>query len=232
MEKFKVLIADDVKIIAQTNKIIAEKNSNIVVVGLVYDGQQEYESIKELEPDIVITDNQMPYMNGVEVVQKVCDSNLDKKPKFILVTSDYGTEFNKNCFEMGISAVVNKKTREVDLRYAIIDVINELDSKKFLEDQKKWHKKYATEEIIDLKKYLLKEDFEILKKLGIAVLDKIYTAREFDVLDEDYILYYYDDNMNEEEKADTKSLENTGVTREEYNQLLDKLHKINLEINS
>ena len=38
-------------------------------------------------------------------------------------------------------------------------------------------------------------------------------------------------DMSEEEKASIKLLENTGVSREEYNNLLDKFHKINLKYN-
>ena len=72
-------------------------------------------------------------------------------------------------------------------------------------------------------------------KLRISIKDKIYTEREFEEIDGDYILYYYEDGMeegmSEEEKSGIKSLENTGVSREEYNRLLDKFHKINLEFN-
>ena len=89
-----------------------------------------------------------------------------------------------------------------------------------------WYKKYTTKELVDLKKYFTTEDFEILKKLGIEVKNKIYTEREFEELDGEYILYYYDNEMTEKEKLDTKSLENTGVTREEYNLLLKKFHKM------
>ena len=90
MKKFKVLIADDIEIIAQTNMKIAEKNESVEVIGLAYNGQEEYDMILELKPDIVITDNQMPIMNGVEVVQKIYNSNLASVPEFILVTADYG----------------------------------------------------------------------------------------------------------------------------------------------
>ena len=95
------------------------------------------------------------------------------------------------------------------------------------EEYKKWYEKYSTEELVDLKKYFNEEDFEILRKLGISIRDKIYTEREFEELDGNYILYYNEDGMEE----GIKSLENTGVSREEYNRLLDKFHKINLEFN-
>ena len=70
MRKLKVLIADDIEIIAKTNQILVEKNNSVNVIGLAYNGQDEYDMIIELKPDIVITDNQMPKMNGVEVAEK------------------------------------------------------------------------------------------------------------------------------------------------------------------
>ena len=64
---------------------------------------------------------------------------------------------------------------------------------------------------------------------------KWYEKYSTEELDGDYIMYYYEEGMekgmSEEEKASIKSLENTGVSREEYNRLLDKFHKINLEFN-
>ena len=68
---------------------IAEKNESIEVIGIAYNGQQEYDMILELKPDIVITDNQMPIQNGIDVIEKVYNSDLVYKPKFILITGDY-----------------------------------------------------------------------------------------------------------------------------------------------
>lgn len=238
MKKLKVLIADDIEIIAKTNKLIVEKNNLVSVISLAYNGQQEYDMIINLKPDIVITDNQMPKMNGVEVVEKILNSNLDFIPKFILVTADYSCEFNKKCNEIGISCVINKNNREMDLPYALEEIIEEIDIKddniesfEPSHEWKQWYEKYSTEEKVGLKKYFTSEDFEILKNLKIEVKDKIYTEREFEELDGEFILYYYEDNMTEQEKSETKSLENTGVNREEYNRLLDKFHKINIEYN-
>lgn len=78
MRKLKVLIADDVEIIAKTNQQIVEKNEEIEVVGLAYDDQEEYDMILELKPDIVISDNQMPKMNGVIVC---CFKNANFKSR-------------------------------------------------------------------------------------------------------------------------------------------------------
>lgn len=119
MEKIKVLIADDVQVIAESNKKIAQAFENIEVLGIAKNGQEEYNMIEELMPDLVITDNKMPVMNGIEVIEKINNSSISKKPKFILVTADLGSEFVNNAYSLGVLNVVGKMSSENALRYAI-----------------------------------------------------------------------------------------------------------------
>ena len=70
---------------------------------------------------------------------------------------------------------------------------------------------------------------KILKKLGIKIKNKKYTEYELECLTMDLLAYYDDTEMDlsEEEKQFQKSLEDTKVSREEYNILLDKVQSIN-----
>lgn len=119
MEKIKVLIADDVQVIAESNKKIAQTFENIEVLGIAKNGQEEYNMIEKLMPDLVITDNKMPVMNGIEVIEKINNSSISKKPKFILVTADLGNEFVNNAYSLGVLNVVGKMSSENALKYAI-----------------------------------------------------------------------------------------------------------------
>lgn len=119
MEKIKVLIADDVQVIAESNKKIAQAFENIEVLGIAKNGQEEYNMIEKLMPDLVITDNKMPVMNGIEVIEKINNSSISKKPKFILVTADLGSEFVNNAYSLGVLNVVGKNSSENALKYAI-----------------------------------------------------------------------------------------------------------------
>ena len=119
MEKIKVLIADDVQVIAESNKKIAQAFENIEVLGIAKNGQEEYNMIEKLMPDLVITDNKMPVMNGIEVIEKINNSSISKKPKFILVTADLGSEFVNNAYSLGVLNVVVKMSSENALKYAI-----------------------------------------------------------------------------------------------------------------
>ena len=93
-----------------------------------------------------------------------------------------------------------------------------------------WYEKYSTLEIVDLKKHLSKEDFDLLKRLNIEIKDKVYTEQEFEILDMELLGYYIDEDMDEEELKESKPLPE-GITREEYNKLLEKLSSISSEYN-
>lgn len=49
-------------------------------------------------------------------------------PKFILVTTDSGFDFNEKCKNIGISKVVNKNMRGNEILYALEDVIAEIET--------------------------------------------------------------------------------------------------------
>lgn len=97
-------------------------------------------------------------------------------------------------------------------------------------DFDEWYNKYSTEEIVDLKKYFTGADIELLRKLHIEVKNKIYTEQEFEILNMDYLKYYKSDDMDKEDLKESTELPE-GVTREEYNNLLEKIEKINKENN-
>lgn len=109
-----------------------------------------------------------------------------------------------------------------------------LDKSKYINeitDFDLWYETYSTKELVDLKKHLSESDFELLKKLGIEVKDKIYTEQELEYLDMDLIAYYInEEDMDEEEIKESKDLPEN-VTREEFNELLEKVNNISIEYN-
>ena len=119
MEKLRVIIADDMEILAEKNKKIVETFEELEIIGIANNGQEEYDMIIKKEPDLVITDNQMPEKNGIDVIELIANSSISKKPEFILVTSDTGTEFIKRAYELGTFRVVNKMSVENLLKHTI-----------------------------------------------------------------------------------------------------------------
>ena len=87
--KLKIVVADDVKVIAENMQSVIAKNPRVEKVLTAFDGEDEVIKIMNLKPDIVFTDMQMPKKTGLEVIEEI-QGNLSimKKPKFILVTAD------------------------------------------------------------------------------------------------------------------------------------------------
>lgn len=122
-KNLKILIADDMNKIAEDNKNIISQNPNVYIVGIASNGQEEIEMILKLNPDLVITDNKMPIMNGIEVVEKINNMVLENKPDFILFTGDYSSELNRKCKELGVYMILDKLTGRENLLNVIDDYI-------------------------------------------------------------------------------------------------------------
>ena len=67
----RVLIADDSIAIRDSLAILLNAAGGFQVVGLAGDGLEVLEKAKELVPDVVIIDTQMPQLDGVEATRRI-----------------------------------------------------------------------------------------------------------------------------------------------------------------
>lgn len=100
--KIKVIVADDMEIIANNMKKIIEKNPRVENVEISLDGQDEIIKIMNIEPDLVFTDMQMPKRNGLDVIEEIQSyPTVRKKPRFVLVTANRDSELVIKSRELG-----------------------------------------------------------------------------------------------------------------------------------
>jgi two-component system NarL family response regulator len=69
MERIKVLIADDHRVVREGLCAILKTKEDIEVVGDAQDGQEAVEKARALLPDVILMDVSMPRMNGVEATR-------------------------------------------------------------------------------------------------------------------------------------------------------------------
>ena len=233
MRKLRIIIAEDEPIILEMYKNIVGKREDYEIIGTATNGKEEEELINTTKPDVVITDNQMPIQNGIDVIEKVYNSDLVYKPKFILITGDYrDRNFLDKCERLQVERVMGKPVNYDSLDFLLTDlkVIIEDETPNFVgKNSEGWREMYMNKEIVNLKKYFNNEEFDLFRKLGIEIKDKIYTEYEIELINNSLYDYYYSEDMSEDEKSQVKSLEETGVTREQYNNLLNKIEQINEE---
>ena len=71
MEKIKVLIADDHRVVREGLAAILKTKDDINVVGEAQDGVEAVEKTRTLLPDVVLMDVSMPRMGGVEATRQI-----------------------------------------------------------------------------------------------------------------------------------------------------------------
>ena len=78
MSKIRVLFADDNKEFCDVVGNYLNKQKDIEIVSLAYDGMTAYNQICNLKPDVVVLDGIMPKFDGLEVLEKL---NIKKNPE-------------------------------------------------------------------------------------------------------------------------------------------------------
>lgn len=105
-EKIKVLIADDHPLILRGIKDVLEENNQVKIIGEAFDGEEAYKMTRELSPDILIIDIDMPKLNGLEVI-KMIKKELPLIKIIVLTMYDKETIFNR-AVDLGVSGYILK----------------------------------------------------------------------------------------------------------------------------
>ncbi len=105
--KIKVLVIDDSAVVRGVLKEIIESNTDLEVVGQAPDPILARELIKQLDPDVLTLDVEMPRMNGLEFLEKLM--RLRPMPVVMVSASTArGSEVTLKALELGAVDFINK----------------------------------------------------------------------------------------------------------------------------
>lgn len=125
--KIKVVVADDHQLFREGIANLLENDEAIQVIGQAENGQIAIEKVKELKPDILLTDIAMPEMNGMEATRKLKKQFPDLKIVALSMHSD--KQFVKGMLEAGTDAYLLKNCTHKQLLEAVHTVYS---GKKYL----------------------------------------------------------------------------------------------------
>jgi len=82
----RVLLAEDHPVVRSGINTLLSSASDIEVVGEASDGEQAYQMVQEMNPDVLLLDVELPVLDGVELTRKLAEEEAAVK---ILVLSSY-----------------------------------------------------------------------------------------------------------------------------------------------
>ena len=99
--KYKVLVVDDEPMAVRAICRIIEKSCPLFeVVGEAGNGEQALEQIRETIPDVVLTDIEMPLMNGLEMAKRAKDTCSDLC--FVVISGYQDYEYMRQAIQSGV----------------------------------------------------------------------------------------------------------------------------------
>ena len=119
----KVLVADDEMHIIHVVTIKLRNNGFEVISA--QDGAQAYELACEHKPDIVVTDLQMPIMNGLELVEKLRENDATKNIPVIMLTARSFAVEDEQKQRLEISECLSKPFSPKELLRSIEDILHQ-----------------------------------------------------------------------------------------------------------
>ncbi len=121
----RVLLADDNR--AMLTDIRSELDQHFEIIGTAANGKEVLKAVFELDPDVVVLDITMPFLNGIEVASYVHAGNCRARILFLTIHEE--PEYISAAFAAGATGYVTKRRLASDLATAVREVF---DGRKFL----------------------------------------------------------------------------------------------------
>ena len=133
MERIRIVLAEDNRELSQILSAHIQKQPNMKIVGVADNGRDALELIKKENPDVLLLDIIMPYLDGIGVLQEL--KKLQLKPK-VIILSAFGQEaLTKTAVELGVDYFLLKPF-ELEI---LVQRINEIMKKKEKSDEPSRH---------------------------------------------------------------------------------------------
>ena len=117
----KVLIADDEELVRQLiRRLVDWESLGLKIIAEAENGYQAYDLLVEYVPDIVIVDIRMPGFDGLTLIHKTRELNLNVH--FMLISGYKQFEYAHEALTLGIQDYILKPIRKDELTRSLIRI--------------------------------------------------------------------------------------------------------------
>ena len=117
MDKIKILIADDHRLVREGMEAILSGVEGVEIVGLVASGEEAVNLARSNRPDVVLMDILMPGMNGIEAARWI--KEIDQAIRVILITMEVSKDYVSAGIKSGVDGYLPKDVSKKVLQEAI-----------------------------------------------------------------------------------------------------------------
>jgi len=110
LQRIEVLLADDNREFTNLLSEYISEQSDMSVTGVAYNGEEVLRLLEESRkaPDILILDIIMPHLDGLGVLERLRDMNLNPMPKIIMLTAFGQENITQKAVQLGASYYILK----------------------------------------------------------------------------------------------------------------------------
>ncbi|QSZ26498.1 sporulation transcription factor Spo0A [Aceticella autotrophica] len=123
LKKIKIGISDDNKEFCNILFDYLSSKDNIEILGTANDGNQTLELIKNSEPDLLILDIIMPYLDGIGVLEKLNELNV-KRPRIIILSAVGQEKITQKAINLGADYYILKPFDLEILSKRIVEIMD------------------------------------------------------------------------------------------------------------
>lgn len=104
----KIIVAEDNRNLCQILQDYIQREENLEIVGVAYNGLEAWELIQKHNPDLVIMDLVMPNLDGLEVLERLNSRSSVPRPKTIMLTAFGHETLTHQAMVMGVDYFILK----------------------------------------------------------------------------------------------------------------------------
>ena len=133
---YSVLIADDEAIIRKGLKSFVEKYEDFKVAALAEDGQEALSLSEEIRPDVCFVDINMPFMNGLDFIERL--SKISPDTVCVIITGYDDFTYVQKALRMHVKDYLLKPVSEEDFNKLMTSLKDMLDARAKKSEIKTW----------------------------------------------------------------------------------------------
>lgn len=99
--KTRVLVVENNKDLCEVIEALLKEEDDMELAGIAYDGVQALEMIPKTQPDVILLDIIMPYLDGMEVLNRLNEAAPNERPRVIVLSAFEEEEMVRRCARLG-----------------------------------------------------------------------------------------------------------------------------------